>query len=275
MSHPLIDTCLFKRDKSAFNEVKKQAMAFASEYIVNPIVQDDIFSVIRDYGKNDEYGIELIRFPINDKEICGCCSIKNDIVFVYINSFLPLEKQIFTAAHELYHVICYEETNLFEPTVTKETELDLGNTGDKEARANAFAAQLLVPKDTLFKTLKMKQMDKKSLTELGMVHLMDAFAVPFKTMVIRLFEEDIIDEKQAEDFLEIPDRDENDGILKIIQETGISLRWQQHDGDIQLGSLEEYLLLNDRDENITFERANKDRERINQVKKLLREESRK
>ncbi len=44
-----------------------------------------------------EMNCRVIYYPIADDEICG---------FVYINSYLPLEKQVFAAAHELYHIWC-------------------------------------------------------------------------------------------------------------------------------------------------------------------------
>lgn len=45
-----------------------------------------------------------LYYPIEDDDICGFVYKFKDKKFVYLNSFIPLEKQIFAAAHELYHI---------------------------------------------------------------------------------------------------------------------------------------------------------------------------
>lgn len=39
-----------------------------------------------------------------DDDICGFLYNYKKMKFTYINTYLPLEQQIFAAAHELYHI---------------------------------------------------------------------------------------------------------------------------------------------------------------------------
>ena len=47
---------------------------------------------------------DMLRYPIEDTDLCACTFIRKGRMFVMINSALPLSKQIFAAAHELYHI---------------------------------------------------------------------------------------------------------------------------------------------------------------------------
>ena len=52
---------------------------------------------------------DLLRYLMEDAELCACKFIRQGRMFVMINFALPLSKQIFLAAHELYHFYCHLE----------------------------------------------------------------------------------------------------------------------------------------------------------------------
>ena len=79
--------------------------------------------------------------------------LKQDTIFVCVNTALPLCKQFFAAAHELYHIYCYVE-NADQSYIKNGSMLDSA-TGDETGRtqedleANAFAGLLLMPDQLL------------------------------------------------------------------------------------------------------------------------------
>lgn len=159
-------------------------------------IRDNIFEILDDKciilyypQKNEENDGSLIQKSVNGK-------LTN---FVHINTYKVIEKQVFTAAHELAHILnlhehlrnsCNEYKNIF----SKELE---------EAAMNYFAALVLMPTDIfkkeaipLFKkysnTIQLDDFIKISL------NLMDIFFVPFKAVVVRLYEINIISKNTAE-----------------------------------------------------------------------------
>ena len=102
----LYDGILFKRNNKRFNQIKAAASGFSDLYIGCNIIQDDIFTVIENYARIKDIPLEWLRFPIDDSELCACTFIRGGRIFVMLNSALPMAKQIFAAAHELYHIRC-------------------------------------------------------------------------------------------------------------------------------------------------------------------------
>ena len=159
-------------------------------------IRDNIFEIL------DEKCI-ILYFPQENEENDGSLiqkSVNGKLTnFVHINTYKVIEKQVFTAAHELAHILnlhehLYNSCNEYKNMFSKELE---------EAAMNYFAALVLMPTQIfqekatdLFKeysdTIKLDDFIKISL------NLMDIFFVPFKAVVVRLFEIDIIDKPTAE-----------------------------------------------------------------------------
>jgi Zn-dependent peptidase ImmA (M78 family) len=108
--------------------------------------------------------------------------------FVYINTSQDIEKQIFTAAHELGHVWKVDEHLKKELGISIDDDMD-------EHIMNRFAAELLMPKE-LFCSFFEKTFDDKvkggSLTVELLIQIitiiMNEFYVPYKSVVGRLYE---------------------------------------------------------------------------------------
>ncbi|QXE18702.1 ImmA/IrrE family metallo-endopeptidase [Clostridium sp. 001] len=252
--HELISKSIFNRSKNTYEELEDGSISFLTRYFGTGdrmIMQDDIFSVIMNYCPE----LKLLMYPIRDNEICGfVCNYKGQI-FMYINTYLPLEKQIFTAAHELYH-LKYNKEQLDKCYSHLVKSIDLGK--DIEEKANLFAALLLVPTNSLKKQVELLKIDKKKLSILDIIKLMDVFAVPYKTIVLRLFEIEFIDMKKADELLEIPDRDENEGILYEINKYEIAVRWQKRTNDIRYDNLKALIIDNNSEELVPIMKAEDD-----------------
>ncbi len=251
--HDLIKECIFRNDKEQFNNIEDKAIGFADRYVGSGvIIQGNIFNIIENYDRN----VALLLFPIPDDEICGfICNYKGEL-FIYVNTNLPLEKQIFTAAHELYHLLFNRDQ--LENGYSHLIKQDDLNGKQEERAANLFAALLLVPRTLLKEQIEILKTDPANLNLLDIIRLMDVFAVPYKTMVLRLYETGILKDKEADKWLQVPDRDEREGVLFEIKKHEIGLRWQERTRTVKYGKLKALIMDNDAQELISKARAAKD-----------------
>ena len=190
-----------------------------------------------------------------------------------INSSLPLSKQIFAAAHELYHIYCYFEEN--DPILLQSGSILESDTIDEEAKeiedmaANAFAAILLAPKDRLNEQTDVYNLSYKNISVQTVLKIMDIFAIPYKAAVLRLLEEDKIDIKVARALLQIDVTE----IAKQIELTGKAARWQEIPNNfIRFGSLSELMYEVEQFEAARDERLESDKIRLAEIVKSLRKQ---
>ena len=121
-----------------------------------------------------------------------------NIHFVYINTNQDIEKQIFTAAHELGHILRVDD--YLKDHIGIELDFDLS-----ERIMNRFAAELLMPEALFCKFLnivyKEKEREAGGITVAAIIQIitkvMNEFYVPFKSVVYRMYELDYLDEDSA------------------------------------------------------------------------------
>lgn len=183
-----------------------------SLYKHSGFIKEDVFNILADISI-------FMQYPVKDDEICGFVCHKKGKIFSFINSEIPYEKQLFAAAHELFH-IWYDhdlldqgellESNVLDPA--RDKQLD-----EREIKANRFAALFMAPKDLLINELDymgIKPGDEITLFQI--VKLMSRFGMPYKTIVRRLYEIRYIEAEQCIELLAIPDRTETSPI-RILQ----------------------------------------------------------
>ncbi len=247
----LLDQTIKSNRPDLFNDIEKEVLFFQKEYAGarDKVLQADIFRIIEDIED-----VDLLIFPVEDNELCGfICEYKGQ-VFIYINSYLPYEKQIFAAGHELYH---YIEKHGRELLRLKTLEED--NINNLENKANLFAALLLVPEESLKKELSLlKVTSGNDLDELKVIKLMDTFAVPFKTIILRLYEIDILNKEETKRWLAVPDRNNEKGILKQVKKHKIAERWQKRTRQVKYSDLMALVLDNDELELLPRKKIEKD-----------------
>lgn len=160
----------------------------------NDIIGTQIFSILSLYarvmyypiGENAPWGFTRMSGERNDAQL--------EKPFVAINSSIPIDCQVFAAAHELYH-IWYEQNPDILPA-------DLLNEQDKEMnekKANRFAAEFLVDEQLLKQEIDLYEI--KQYTIKSILQLASLFTVPYRTMVKRLVEIGKIKETKAKEFL--------------------------------------------------------------------------
>lgn len=266
-----LEGILYNVNPSRFDQIKKVATGFAGNYVGNNIIQDDIFALIENYARAKEMPLEWIRLPIDDKKLCACTFIRGGRIFVMLNTKLPYSKQIFAAAHELYHIWCYLEDNDTElirtGSILDAQTIDEGTTEDEEMEANAFAGVLLVPSDSLNQQMRIYQITNSDLGVDEILTLMDIFAVPYKATVLRLVEENKISGEKAINLLRIS----GDYLEKCIAITAKAKRWSLAPmGTEKLGSIVENLFDNAEAERIPGERLKSDESKLEKIMERYR-----
>lgn len=268
---PLVERILFKQNCKRFGQIKSIAASFSELYIGSNIIQDDIFTVIENYAKTKEMPLEWLRLPIDDEELCACTFIRAGRIFVLLNSALPMSKQVFAAAHELYHIHCYLEDNdpelVTSGSILESKTIDSGTSEEEEMEANAFSGLLLVPVNDLEQQIRIYQIKKASFMVDDILTLMEIFAVPYKALVFRLLEESIISDGQAEELLAVP----AETIKERIRITGKAKRWEMMTvGHEKLGSLLENLTVNTKNKSLPQSRLDGDWNKLRQIMEKYR-----
>lgn len=212
--------------------------------MTNQIIRENVFRILQNET-------DFMQYPIEDDELCAFVCKKQGRLFSYINSYIPKDKQIFAAAHELYH-IWYEPERLEQVEILNNKTLEYELTTKSEQMANRFAAMLLVPEVVLRQQLRMLNIDEMNIQLNDIVQLMPIFQVPYKTIVRRLQELHYITEKQCIVLLGIPDRDETTGVLLKMKVLQLSLDSQARSKVIMLDGFIEKILQAYQDEHISY-----------------------
>lgn len=271
----VLDNSLYVKDQKKYKKISECVTSFNSLYNKNNIIQDDIFNVLENYAARHDMPFELLRYPIGDKELCVCTFIRQGRMFVMINSAISLSKQIFAAAHELYHIYRYFEEKDFSllqsGSILESDVIDDEAKEMEDMEANAFAALLLAPRDRLEEQSDVYNLSYKDISVQLILKIMDIFAIPYKAAVLRIFEEEKIDIKTARKLLQI-DADE---ISRQIKVTGKGERWQEIPQNlIRFGSLSEKMYDLELWEGVRDERLKSDKARVNEIIKGLEKPAR-
>jgi Zn-dependent peptidase ImmA (M78 family) len=184
-------------------KIREEVNKIKEEYqIINPIIRSDIFDIL------DKLCV-VLRYPLDNDEEANGIHVERWIKgkktdFVFINTSNGIEKQIYTAAHELGHVWKIDEKILSQ----------VEDKADSEAIINRFAAELLMPYDIFSKCFIVKcgeygirggLVEDKPLIKV-IVFLMNTFMVPYKATIYRLEEVGFIDAENRAKLEEIEEK---------------------------------------------------------------------
>ena len=214
----------------------------------NRIIKEDIFKIL-------EMNSKIIYYPIKDDDICGFVYKFKGYKFCYINSNIPLEKQVFAAAHELYHILYsdIEKGELINNEVIDE-KLVTGEITREDMKANRFAAEFLISEEVFRNELSIRGINKCSINLNGIIELMDVFLVPFKTIVRRLYEIEYISKDKFKEFMSQEDRKEDTGIMLLQKRLGLCKRNNDRTNEIKLDRLVDTALKLYEKSQITYEK---------------------
>ena len=175
-------------------------------FVETPIA-NDIFNIL------DNLGIIVLEYPIKSVSSRPAFSaaliyIKDnskELVFIGLNTDDYFDKQIFALAHELYHYYVKTGSHL--------SRLDDEENNIIEIAANRFAAEFLLPEETLkriiitdFKASSLKTLNLNTLLRF-IARLHCTWWLPYRSLVRRLKEIDAISTEQYNGLYLINERD--------------------------------------------------------------------
>lgn len=256
----ILEHSLVNCNPERFKTIKEEALSFCNEFVGHTVMRDDIFSLISLFAKKRNFPFKLLRFPIDDTELCAFTCVKKGTVFVTINTAIPLGKQVFAAAHELYHIIRFIKTNDLEfienGSLLTSSQMENGDLLEEDKEANAFAALILAPKTSIKEQAQIYNVSFSNLTFKEIILFMDLFALPYKAMVMRCFECGFIDKGKTEELL---NSETNDSIIHFCESNGLETRWLKTTPCINnIESIRAMIEKNKQDEVISEIRADED-----------------
>lgn len=258
---------LFCRQPGQFEKIDRLAKAFGVNYCGNMIIRDSIFEITANYAKKRELSLEILRYPFMDEELWAFTFVKKGTLFLCVNTELPVCKQIFAAAHELYHIHCYAEDT--DPdTITEGSLLDSRTADDpavsqEDMEANAFAGLLLMPDGLLDEQLRLYNINCEKISVDDVLILMELFALPYKAVVLRLAENRNITPVKVRELLKV----DTSSISERIMLTGKALGYQQSSRALlYFGSLLENMKYNSENELLAESREKSDQEFIKRIR---------
>lgn len=228
--------------------VRKVNICLGQYKKTNRIIKEDIFKIL-------EMNAKTIYYPIEDDDICGFVYKFKGYKFCYINSNIPLEKQVFAAAHELYHIL-YDNIGKGELINSEAIDEKLSTSGinREDIKANRFAAEFLISEEVFRNELSIRGSNRGSIDLNEVIELMDVFLVPFKTIIRRLYEIDYITKDKFKDFLSQEDRKFDKGIMLLQKRLGLCKRNNNRTKEIKLDKLVDTALRLYEKNEITYEK---------------------
>ena len=210
---------------------------------MNDIIGTQIFQILSLHAR-------VIYYPLGKESVWGFTRIKgargggqSQKPFVVINSSIPIDCQVFAAAHELYHIWEDDKVDVV-PAYVMDDE-----TGDRnELKANRFAAEFLVEEELLIKELRTYGIASDNISLKDILILSELFCVPYRTMVKRLFEIGFITKTDRNRFLNASEQE------VMIARKRYALSIPQGDEKIAIDNLTELAVDAYENKRITFEK---------------------
>lgn len=246
MQSKLLSNTLFEKNEKRFSDIEKKSKTLAGAFWGNGIIGENILTVIEHFANDNEIPLEILSYPFDDDELWAVTLKKRGTIFVCINTSLPVNKQVFAAAHELYHLLRYSQ-NIHDSETEMASLLDSktaveGARNQEDVEANAFAGLLLMPSALLCDHMERAGMKfKKDLGVDDILVLMDLFGMPYKAIVLRLYECGHISKGKATTLLDVS----AEYVDSRSNVTGKAKRWTSRGrGVVTFGSLRENMEIN-------------------------------
>lgn len=172
-------------------QIRSEVNQLIKEYLKNFHPRGwDIIDGAREYIRSNHYFIEA---PINDLSFGGFIRSTNTSKYIcYINTFQPRIYQNFCLLHELYHLLSFQQV----PELIHMVKAGL-DSDTNERKADYFASLLLIDEHELYKFYTgPENIHRDTITKV--FHAMARFKSPFKAVLIRLFELELITPKELE-----------------------------------------------------------------------------
>ena len=171
------------------NQARQRLLAYCK---LNDVLGAQVFGILEKESK-------VLYYPLEDRQVWGFSEKIDGKSFVCINSSLEYDKQVFAAAHDLYHIWFDSPGEVMLSDNLQEIKSDM----QIEVYANRFAAEFLIEEQLLHQEIHVYGMDNEKIELKDIIRLANHFVVPYRTMVKRLYEVKILREKEYLFYLNI------------------------------------------------------------------------
>ena len=210
--------------------IKKDIIQLRQQYDFGNYWGRSLFDFVEKLKLESDRDILLFRLPFNISNISGFVGYKNDQFVVFTNTNKNLGHEIFTLAHEIYHLL-ENENKIREKVIINESE----NVCDyNDNIADKFAEELLLPENKLKEEYK-RLLNEDDLTlpdEKIIIQLQQLFYVKYKVVTKRIADLGFIDIDRKEEIDQI--LGENDSLLKLTQKLGYNNKLNKPSKKVEL-----------------------------------------
>ncbi|KLU60495.1 hypothetical protein CEB3_c33460 [Peptococcaceae bacterium CEB3] len=188
-------------------DVQRQARAKLGECRkTQDVIGTQIFSILSLYARVFYYPLGKIG-PWGITYMWGLDSDdRAEKPFVTINTSISVDEQVFAAAHELYHIWFDEKAEAIPASILGDTDEHGAQLDFSELKANRFAADFLVAEEMLLQEMRIYSITPHQISAKDILRLATLFTVPYKTMVKRLHETEMLTMEEREQYLAKPER---------------------------------------------------------------------
>lgn len=173
-----------------------QAITFRDKHRLGNYCAKQLLEIIDLLEITERVSIKLIRVPFDNENLSGFVAFKNDTFIIVTNTNHRLGSERFTIAHEIYHLITDRILIKKRPIIE---ELNSNDDNLTEIMANAFAAELLIPKDDIKEQINIITENMTKDIEPGtIVQLQQKYGVSYIAITKRLNEVNVIDKKMQD-----------------------------------------------------------------------------
>lgn len=164
------------------NRGAKRAREVREEFGLGPIAPIDCLLTVVE----QEAGIP-VSFSRLPEGVEGVCTQVDDKPMLWVNAHDYVPRSRFTLAHEFGHLRCGHDASLIIERFTTMLGRETSNT---EVQANAFAAELLVPKEAVVQFLDGRKPTLERAVELAVLYRVSAHVAAFRFTSLGLIDSD-------------------------------------------------------------------------------------
>lgn len=188
-------------DREEIDKIEKKALKHRrmNDLGTESPIGNKIFNIVE-----NQYDSFLLLYPLKSKNIAAFTRKQGSMTQVFVNTSFEKAFQNFACAHELYHLIDLQQRQVDKFIVCNDKDIsetmDQDNIDIDELRANYFAASFLLPKEVVeerFKKIKGLNCSEEDFI-LEIIKLQYQYEVPFKTILKRTKELEIINKDDYE-----------------------------------------------------------------------------
>lgn len=156
-------------------QIEHEASRLRAQFLLGDRIPIDAESLLVDQG------ILTVYTPMSDNFSGMCLKYDETTNFILINSTMPMGRQNFTIAHELFHLY------IQDPKSFEVHSCDIKNPQSPiERHANSFASYFLLPTNGVVDVMNRINCNRSSINPAHVITMCGYFGVSYQAMLVRV-----------------------------------------------------------------------------------------